>query len=55
MEFFFLIILGIILMIYSFLSNDTNKELKESGQKAEGIIFDKSTELGGFSHVLSRI
>jgi hypothetical protein len=42
MTFFFFIILGIVLMVVSFVNQDYHKELMKTGKYAEGIVFDQS-------------
>ena len=42
MSFLFFIILGIFLMVVSFVKQDYHKDLMKTGKHAEGIVFDQS-------------
>jgi hypothetical protein len=42
MSFLFFIILGIFLMVVSFVKQDYHKDLLKTGKHAKGIVFDQS-------------
>jgi hypothetical protein len=54
MTFLFFIILGITLMVVSFVKQDYHKDLMKTGKHAEGIVFDQSvrTDTSSSSNVL---